>query len=75
MRPKRILRAWYWRSLVRRRCGSLSGGDERPAFIEQARGLGRAWQAPVEVKLELHHFDVFDGLADPDSAIMASLLG
>lgn len=51
------------------------GGNERPAFIEQARGLGRAWQAPVEVKLELHHFDVFDGLADPDSAIMASLLG
>lgn len=51
------------------------GGDERPVFIDQARALGAAWDAPVAVADGLHHFDVIDGLKDPGSALMRSILG
>ena len=51
------------------------GGDERPAFLDQARRLGNAWACPVTVEAGRHHFDVIDGLEQPDSPLMAALLG
>ena len=41
------------------------GADERPAFLDQARLLAAAWDAPLTVLEGRHHFDVIDGLADP----------
>jgi len=51
------------------------GADERPAFLEQARLLGRAWAVPVTVQAGRHHFDVIDGLADADGALCAAVTG
>ncbi|WP_377511488.1 alpha/beta hydrolase [Octadecabacter sp. R77987] len=51
------------------------GADERPAFIAQAQGLARAWQGDLVIEPARHHFDVIDGLADPDSNLVAALLG
>ncbi len=50
------------------------GAEERPAFLDQARALGAAWQAPVTVVVGRHHFNVIDDLADPDSAMLAALI-
>ncbi|CUH79358.1 alpha/beta hydrolase [Tropicibacter naphthalenivorans] len=50
------------------------GGDERPAFIEQAEALGTAWGSPVVIDKGRHHFDVIDALADPNSAMVQRLL-
>ena len=43
------------------------GADERPAFLDQARWLGEAWDVPCHVASDKHHFDVIDALGDPDS--------
>ena len=51
------------------------GGDELPAFLAQAEGLSRAWGAKQVVVDGKHHFDVIDALADPDSDMLAALLG
>lgn len=51
------------------------GGDERPAFVGQARGLAKAWDVPVTLAAGQHHFDVIDPLADPGSALVDLLLG
>lgn len=51
------------------------GGDERPAFLDQARRLGNAWACPVTVEPGRHHFDVIDGLERPESPLMQVLLG
>lgn len=51
------------------------GADERPAFLEQAEGMARGWGAKQIVVEGKHHFDVIDALADPDSDMMAALLG
>lgn len=51
------------------------GADERPAFLDQARGLGDAWNCPVRLAEGRHHYDVIDALRDPDSAMIADLLG
>jgi acetyl esterase/lipase len=51
------------------------GGAERPAFLEQARGLAAAWGAELTVAPGRHHFDVIDPLADPTSDLMEALLG
>jgi arylformamidase len=50
------------------------GGAERPAFIDQADQLARAWAAPLTVEPERHHFDVIEGLERPDSPLMAAIL-
>ncbi|MBK5927545.1 alpha/beta hydrolase [Rhodobaculum claviforme] len=50
------------------------GGDERPAFLWQARTLAQAWHAPLTVETGRHHFDVIDSLARPDGALTAALL-
>lgn len=51
------------------------GGQERPAFLWQARTLSEAWACPWTVEPGRHHFDVIDGFADPGSALMAACLG
>jgi len=51
------------------------GAKERPAFLEQAEALSRAWGAKQVVVDDAHHFDVIDALADPDSDMIAALLG
>lgn len=45
------------------------GGDERPAFLDQSRWLSDLWRVPMVVEPGRHHFNVIDGLADPDSAL------
>ena len=51
------------------------GGDERPAFLDQARWLAEAWNAPNVVVPGKHHFNVIDDLADPDSDLTRTLAG
>ncbi len=50
------------------------GGQERPAFLWQARVLSEAWDCPWTVDPGRHHFDVVDGLADPASALTGACL-
>ena len=50
------------------------GADERPAFLDQARWLGNAWDAQVQVEHGKHHFDVIDGLKDAQSPMMQALM-
>jgi len=50
------------------------GGDERPAFLDQARWLAEAWGCAHVVDAGKHHFDVIDGLADGDSEMVKTLL-
>jgi len=51
------------------------GADERPVFIEQARALAAAWDAGLTIAPRRHHFDIIDGLSDPESPLMRALLG
>jgi len=52
------------------------GGDERPVFIKQSKWLARDWpSAEMVIDPGKHHFNVIDGLADPDSPLMHALLG
>ena len=51
------------------------GAEERPAFLEQAEQLSRAWGARRMIEEGKHHFDVIDALEDPDSAMVKALLG
>lgn len=51
------------------------GGQERPAFLWQARVLSEDWACPWTVDPGRHHFDVIDALADPDSPLMQACLG
>lgn len=46
------------------------GGDERPAFLWQARTLSENWSVPWTVAPDKHHFNVIDDLCDPNSALM-----
>lgn len=50
------------------------GGDERPVFLDQARWLAEAWQAGHQVVEGRHHFDVIDGLRDPESPMVRAIL-
>ncbi len=51
------------------------GGQERPAFLWQARTLSEAWGCPWTVSPGKHHFDVIDDLVDADSALIEACLG
>jgi arylformamidase len=51
------------------------GGQERPAFLWQARLLSEAWDCPWHVDPGRHHFDVIAGFEDPASPLVAALLG
>ena len=50
------------------------GGDELPAFLEQARLLATAWDATLVVEPGRHHFDVIASLARPDGALCTAVL-
>jgi arylformamidase len=55
------------------------GADERPEFIRQSELLADIW-AGFGIKtsshraIGQHHFDVIDGLSDPQSALTSALL-
>lgn len=51
------------------------GGKERPAFLWQARTLSESWGCDWTVAANLHHFNVIDGLIDPDSPLMTACIG
>ena len=51
------------------------GAEERPAFLEQAETLARAWGARQVVVPERHHFDVIELLEDAESDIVRWLAG
>lgn len=51
------------------------GADERPAFLEQAEIFARYWGAQHMICEGKHHFDVIDPLGDPQSTMVAALLG
>lgn len=52
------------------------GAEERPAFLDQATWLEQAWEkAQLHVAPGRHHFDVIEELAEPDSPLLAALLG
>jgi acetyl esterase/lipase len=50
------------------------GGQERPAFLWQARTLSEAWTCPWTVEAGRHHFDIIDSLADPAGALTNACL-
>lgn len=50
------------------------GAEERPVFLDQARALSEAWNAELRIDPGRHHFDVIDGLRDPASALVESVL-
>ncbi len=56
------------------------GSDERPEFLRQNALLAKIWgglgiETSSHIEAGKHHFDIVDGLADPDSALTAALLG
>ncbi|SLN53548.1 alpha/beta hydrolase [Roseisalinus antarcticus] len=51
------------------------GASESPAFLWQARRLAYKWKAAWTPEPGKHHFDVIEGLADPDSALTRTVLG
>ena len=55
--------------------GLRVGGQERPAFLWQARLLSEEWDCPWSVEAGRHHFDVVEGLADPGAGLVEACLG
>jgi acetyl esterase/lipase len=56
------------------------GGDERPEFIRQSALIANVWtglgaSTTSAVAPGRHHFDVIEGLARPESALLEALLG
>jgi acetyl esterase/lipase len=51
------------------------GADERPAFLEQAQALTDAWGCAQVVEPGLHHFNVVEGLAEPQSPLTQAVIG
>lgn len=56
------------------------GGDERPEFLRQSRILADIWgglgvDTALKVQEGLHHFNVIEALADPNSEISQSFGG
>ena len=62
---------------LRAGCGAhvWVGGQERPAFLWQARTLSEAWGCGWTVASGRHHFDVIDDLAQAGSGLMQACLG
>ena len=50
------------------------GGDERPAFLDQAAWLAQAWGCGHVVAEGAHHFNVIEPLGDSRSDMVACLL-
>jgi len=51
------------------------GGKERPVFLDQAKWLSEAWNAPLHIDPDTHHFDVIDALQNPDGAMVRHICG
>ncbi len=56
------------------------GADERPEFLRQSALIANIWTGlGADTRLEIvpgrHHFDIIDGLEDPDSPLTADVLG
>ncbi|MGD9293351.1 MAG: alpha/beta hydrolase [Roseobacter sp.] len=49
------------------------GAEERPALLEQADALADAWEVPLIVVPDRHHFDIIDALCDPQSDMIRFL--
>ncbi|WP_293574627.1 alpha/beta hydrolase [Phaeobacter sp.] len=49
------------------------GGDERPAFLDQAIWLVEAWDSDHVIAFGKHHFNVIEPLADPKSDLVTVL--
>ena len=49
------------------------GAQERPAFLDQARALHKAWGGGISEPAGRHHFDILDELADPNGTLALSL--
>ena len=49
------------------------GAEERPAFLDQARWLAKAWSSDNVIVPGKHHFDVIDALADPQDTLVTTL--
>lgn len=56
-------------------CHVWVGGQERPAFLWQARVLSEEWDCPWTVEAGRHHFDVVEGLAEAGSGLVEACLG
>ena len=50
------------------------GANERPVFIEQAELLATKWKSTLTLEPSRHHFDVIEGLEDPNSPLINVLL-
>lgn len=50
------------------------GGEERPAFLDQAVWLTEAWKADHVIAFGKHHFNVIEPLADPESDLVKLLV-
>ena len=55
------------------------GAAERPEFLRQSALLAEAWgrkgqQVQLIAETGRHHFDVLDGLTDPDHPLVAAFL-
>ncbi len=50
------------------------GAEERPVFLDQAQALTNAWGCAQVVEAGLHHFNVVESLADPESALTAAVV-
>lgn len=52
------------------------GAEERPVFLDQARWLAEAWPgSTLHIAAGKHHFDVIEGLEQPDSGLTEAVLG
>lgn len=51
------------------------GGQERPAFLWQARVLSEEWECGWTVEAGRHHFDVVEGLAEAGSGLVEVCVG
>lgn len=50
------------------------GGAERPAFVDQARWMAKAWPgARLEIHEGRHHFDIIEAYEDPTSSLVQAL--
>ena len=51
------------------------GAEERPAFLDQSRWLADAWPtARLCVEPGRNHFDIIEGLREPESPLINALL-
>lgn len=49
------------------------GQSERPAFLDQATWLAKAWNSPLDRVDHRHHFDIIDALKETDSTLVRLL--